>query len=151
MAKPVFLPRETFEVLLKHAVMPTFDLVLEQGNGIVLVRRKIPPYKGVWALPGLRMFKGERIEDTLRRIGKTEVGINIAPSQGRILGQYTQTFKTEHQRQDISTGYLFTIPDNQEIRINPEHFSSYRVTDKIPSNIGAMYKHYVKLWQNLRN
>ena len=54
--KLVYAPREIFERILKYAVIPTFDLILEcRSQGVVLVRRKIAPYKNTWALPGLRM------------------------------------------------------------------------------------------------
>src|SRR6185295_9906108 len=102
-----FAPRRVFEMLLKYMVIPTFDLVIEYGSeGVIVVKRKIPPYDGAWGLPGLRMQKSETIEATLRRIARDEVGLDIDPSKRTFLGQYVGKFRSEHGRQDLSTGYM---------------------------------------------
>ena len=145
-----FAPREVFDQILEYMPIPTFDIVLEYGGqGIVLVRRKIAPYKDVWALPGLRMYKGEDIDDTLQRIAEKELGLAIDTSNKVLLGQFVGKFKTEHDRQDISTGYLIRVTGDQEIAINQEHFHAYRVTREIPENTGAMYRYYLREYQRL--
>lgn len=144
-------PREIFEKILQYAVIPTFDLVIEYGDkGIIIVKRKIAPYKNQWSLPGLRMLKGETIDEALKRIAKQELGLKIDPGKKIFLGQYVGKFKTEHNRQDLSTGYYIKVSDNQKIMINQEHFSDYRITKTIPLNIGGMYKFYLKQYHSLR-
>ncbi len=140
-----FAPREVFEEILEWAVIPTFDLVLSYGDqGVIVARRRIAPYKGVWALPGLRMFKPEGIDDTLRRIAAAELGLRIDPSRKELLGQFVGRFRTEHQRQDLSTGYHVPVDPTQPIRPNKEHFSSVRVVDEAPPGMGAMYRFYLE-------
>ena len=142
--------RKIFELILEWAVIPTFDLVLEvRGKGIIMVRRKIVPYKDQWALPGLRIYKGETINDTLRRIAKQELGIIIDPRKKILLGQYVGKFKTEHQRQDVSTGYLISLDQKtfRKIDYNKERFSEMRVAKNFPGRAGAMYSYYLKLWK----
>ncbi|MDO8655771.1 MAG: NUDIX domain-containing protein, partial [Nanoarchaeota archaeon] len=123
-----FAPRNIFEQILEWAVIPTFDIVIEYGNeGIIVVKRKIPPYQHQWALPGLRMFKNETIADTLRRIAGQELGLQINPAKRGFLGQCVGKFKTEHQRQDLSTGYSLRISSSQKIRLNEAHFSAIKL------------------------
>lgn len=141
-------PREIFEQLLEYAVIPTFDLVVEMpdGAGVVLVRRRIAPYRNQWALPGLRMFKPEGIEDVITRIVADEVGLRVDPVERRFLGQYVGRFQTEHHRQDISTGYAVRSLD-AEIRLNREHFSGCRLIRslaEVPAGTGAMYRFYLE-------
>jgi ADP-ribose pyrophosphatase YjhB (NUDIX family) len=152
MAKELkFAPREVFEQLLEYMVIPTFDLVIEiDQQGIILVRRTIAPYQRQWALPGLRMLKGETIDDTLRRIAQQEVGLEIDPRQKVLLGQFVGKFKTEHQRQDLSTGYWIKVPADRPLTLNPAHFSELRVTYDLPRPMGAMYRHYLQRCQELR-
>ncbi len=70
-----FAPRHLFDQILEYCVVPTFDLVIQMPDGqVLLVRRKLAPYANKWALPGLRMFKPESIEDTLFRIAKQRSG-----------------------------------------------------------------------------
>ncbi len=136
-----FAPREAFETVLTWGVIPTFDLVLTYGDeGVIVVRRKIAPYRNVWALPGLRMFKPESIEDTLTRIARDELGLAIDARARRFLGQYVARFKTEHERQDLSTAYHIPVEPSQEIRPNPRHFSGYRIVRRMPEPSGAMYR-----------
>jgi ADP-ribose pyrophosphatase YjhB (NUDIX family) len=53
-----FAPREIFEQILEWSVIPTFDLLIQYGDqGIILVKRKIAPYKDQWALPGLSVCR----------------------------------------------------------------------------------------------
>jgi ADP-ribose pyrophosphatase YjhB (NUDIX family) len=138
-----YAPREVFEQILEWTVVPTFDLVLSYGDeGIIVARRRIAPYKGVWAFPGLRMFKPEGIDDTLRRIAVTELGLEIDVTRKRFLGQFVGRFRSEHQRQDLSTGYHIPVDDSQPLRPNPAHFSSVKVVRRPPSPMGAMYRFY---------
>jgi len=142
-----FAPRETFEKILKFMPIPTFDLIFYYPDkSVVIVKRKIEPYKNVWALPGLRMFKTESINDTLKRIAKQEIGLAIDPNKKEFVGQYVGKFKTEHNRQDISTCYAIKLSKSENIKMNTEHFSHYKVTKTIPKQIGAMYKYYLHLF-----
>jgi len=146
MNKLKFAPREIFEQILEYAVIPTFDLVVEMPEGgIVIVYRKIQPYANQWALPGLRMMKPEDINDTLARIASQELGLKIDLKRKRFLGQFVGRFRTEHNRQDISTGYAVRAK-TKEIKINQDHFSKYRLITSpsdIPVRIGAMYRFYL--------
>jgi 8-oxo-dGTP pyrophosphatase MutT (NUDIX family) len=142
-----FAPREAFEVILEYAVIPTFDLVVEMpGGGVVVARRIIAPYRNTWALPGLRMFKPEGIEDTLARIAEDELGLPVDVDGRRFLGQYVGRFTTEHGRQDLSTGYAVRAL-SAELRLNAAHFSGYRLVGtpgEVPAGTGAMYRYYLE-------
>lgn len=147
-----FAPREVFEQILEYMPIPTFDLVIEFGDqGVVFVRRRIAPYKDVWALPGLRMLKGEGIDDTLRRIAQAELGLEIETAGKVILGQFVGRFRTERARQDISTGYLVRARGNQAIRPNAAHFHAVRVAQEAPGRMGAMYRFYLARRAALRH
>jgi ADP-ribose pyrophosphatase YjhB (NUDIX family) len=132
---------------LEWSVIPTFDLVVElpDDGGVVLVRRTIAPYENCWALPGLRMFKGESIDDVIARIAEDELGVRVDVDRKRFLGQYVGRFKTEHERQDLSSGYVVQALSS-DLRINAAHFSGHRVIkkqDEVPASTGAMYRFYL--------
>lgn len=142
-----FAPRELFEKILEYCVIPTFDLIIElpEQAGILMVHRIIKPYENCWALPGLRMFKPEDIDDVLRRVAADEVGLEVDVAGKRLLGQFVGKFKSEHQRQDVSTGYVVRAR-HPEVRLNGDHFSSYRIIRKweeVPEPVGTMYRHYL--------
>jgi ADP-ribose pyrophosphatase YjhB (NUDIX family) len=141
-----FAPREIFEKILEYAVIPTFDLVLEfENRGVILLKRSIPPYQDLWALPGLRMFKPEEIEDTLRRIAAAEVGVRVDPERRMFLGQFVGKFKEECCRQDLSTAYYLKVSE-QNAAVNAAHFTESRfvsAVEEIPPDTGEMYRFYL--------
>lgn len=55
--------------------IPTVDIIMEINNGIVLVKRKNPPYG--WAIPGGFIEYGESAEESARREAKEETGLDI--------------------------------------------------------------------------
>jgi hypothetical protein len=85
------------------------------------------------------------IDDVIERIVQDEVGLQIDPVGRRFLGQFTGRFRSEHGRQDISTGYV-VASSTAAIRLNGEHFSGCRVVrslDELPKDLGAMYRFYL--------
>lgn len=118
-------------------------------------RRTISPYESVWVLSGLRMYKEDSINDTLRRIAKQELGLTIDQEKRAFIGQYVGKFQTENERQDLSTGYLIRLKNSEEIKLDKNHFSRYELVKSIPASVGAMYKFYlekflVRFDQNLK-
>ncbi len=53
----------------------TVDVIIETGNGIILIKRKNPPYG--WAIPGGFVDYGESLEDAVCREAKEETGLDI--------------------------------------------------------------------------
>ena len=147
--KPVFAPKEVFDQTLEYFVIPTFDLVIDiPEKGVLIVRRKIAPYAGKWALPGLRMYKNESVDETLMRIARQEVGVDIAVNEKILLGQFVGKFKTEHDRQDLSSGYAVTALSNEPV-LNDAHFTGKRFINdvsEIPADSGAMYRYYLETY-----
>jgi 8-oxo-dGTP pyrophosphatase MutT (NUDIX family) len=144
--RPGFAPRQVFDEILRYAVIPTFDLALWfEGRGIFMARRRISPYQHKWALPGLRILKGEDIEDCLVRIAFEEVGIEIDPSEREFVGQESPQFTTDQDRQDLATCYSFDA-GRQDPVPNEDHFSEWRYVQRgvdIPEPIGGVYRRFL--------
>lgn len=49
----------------------------ENGVSVVLIKRKIEPFKKVWALPGGLVLNGESLDDAVKRELKEEAGIDV--------------------------------------------------------------------------
>ncbi|MFH1259274.1 MAG: NUDIX hydrolase [Elusimicrobiota bacterium] len=55
--------------------IPTADIIIEYGDGIILVDRVNPPFG--WAIPGGFVEYGESLEQAARREAKEETGLEL--------------------------------------------------------------------------
>lgn len=58
-----------------HNPVPTVDVIIALESGIVLVKRKNPPYG--WALPGGFVDYGESLEKAAKREALEETGLDV--------------------------------------------------------------------------
>ena len=64
--------------ILKKTPTLTVDAIIKTNDDkIVLVKRKNPPYKGWWALPGGIVEYGETVEEAVKREVKEETGLEV--------------------------------------------------------------------------
>lgn len=63
-----------------HKLMPIpcIDLVIVRNNKLLLIKRNREPAKLQYWLPGGRIFRGESLEATAKRIAKDEVGLSVS-------------------------------------------------------------------------
>lgn len=55
----------------------TVDAVIIAEGGVVLIRRKNPPFQGMWALPGGFVDVGETVEAAAVREAKEETSLDV--------------------------------------------------------------------------
>jgi len=66
----------------------TVDAIIEQGNKIMLIKRRNEPFKDCWALPGGFIEYNESAEEAAAREAKEETGLSIKISS--LLGVYSE-------------------------------------------------------------
>ncbi|MDA8174716.1 MAG: NUDIX hydrolase [Nitrospiraceae bacterium] len=67
---------ETGPASKKHEnPVPTVDIIIEYGGGIVLIERKNPPHG--WAIPGGFVDIGETLEEAACREAREETGLDV--------------------------------------------------------------------------
>nr|WP_255590783.1 NUDIX hydrolase [Methanobacterium spitsbergense] len=65
----------------------TVDTVIIHKESVTLIKRKNPPYKGSWALPGGFVEYDETVESAAIRETKEETGLDV--TLGDIVGVYS--------------------------------------------------------------
>jgi len=72
-------------VIVYRNPLPTVDIIIRVGGGVVLVERKNPPFG--WALPGGFIDYGESAENAAVREAKEETSLDV--SELRLFGVYS--------------------------------------------------------------
>jgi 8-oxo-dGTP diphosphatase len=81
----------------------TVDGILFNDNSVLLVKRKNPPFQGMWALPGGFVEYGETTEQAVIREVKEETGLMTSISS--LLGVYSDPSR-DPRGHTISVVYL---------------------------------------------
>jgi len=63
------------QIKLFRNPLPTVDVIIKYGAGIIFIKRKNPPPG--WALPGGFVDYGESLEDAVRREAREETGLEL--------------------------------------------------------------------------
>ena len=107
---------------------PTTDCIIFSGNGVVLIRRKNPPFQGKYALPGGFVEENETVEAACIRETKEEVNLDI--KNPVLVGIYSAPGRDPRGRK-VSVAFL------AEADINP-----------LSADDDAMHAEIVTDWQN---
>jgi len=73
--KAIVCPKCGMTVYVYQNPIPTVDIIIETEKGIVLIKRKNPPYG--WAIPGGFVDYGESLEEAAIREAKEETGLDV--------------------------------------------------------------------------
>ena len=71
------LRREYKSVLEKVPILCVDGILTNEKNQVLLVKRKIEPFKKQWWVPGGRVLKGEDLEKAFKRKMREELGIKV--------------------------------------------------------------------------
>jgi len=116
------------------------ELILTSKEGVVLVKRDISPYKGMWHLPGGTVLYGESLLEAAKRVAKEETNLKIEIRQQLGVKDYN---KKSAFGQAISVVYLAEIVSG---RMKGSKFGKeVKAFKEIPKNT---IKQHIELIQN---
>jgi 8-oxo-dGTP diphosphatase len=61
----------------EHIVTSVVAAIVDEEGRVLLTRRRIPPFLGMWVMPGGKVDLGEPILDALKREVHEEVGLEV--------------------------------------------------------------------------
>ena len=89
----------------------TVDVViLYEGNNIILIRRKNPPYQGELALPGGFVDIGETVENACIREAHEETNVNVKIN--KLIGVFSDP-KRDPRGHTVTVAFLCEPVDNK--------------------------------------
>jgi colanic acid biosynthesis protein WcaH len=102
------LPLHRFKRIVKDSVLVALDLLIFNDKGEVLVGlRRNSPAKGRLFMPGGRIYKGENLRSALRRISKSETGVDLSKENGTLYGVYDHLYRDNaFGEPGVSTHYV---------------------------------------------
>lgn len=101
----------------------TVDAVLMDKGKILLVKRKIIPFIGYWALPGGFVNRGETLRKAVAREVLEETGLKAVPQ--KIIGIYDDPKREPTRGHVITVGFLCKITSGK-LKPQPEEVSETR-------------------------
>jgi ADP-ribose pyrophosphatase YjhB (NUDIX family) len=72
-----WLSEDEYNFIFSRVPRPCVDIIIKSDDGILLSHRDIEPAKGDWHFPGGMIYKGESLEDAVKRIAKKETGLDV--------------------------------------------------------------------------
>ncbi len=137
------LSEKEFKKIYTKVPRITIDLIIVKGKTFLLTKRSIKPFNGLWHFPGGTVLYKEKIEDTISRVAKEELGIKII--QKKFLG-YIEVLN-DGFRHSVSLAFKCSIPKNQTPK-PLEQADELKFFNKIPKKMIPIQEKFLK--SNLR-
>lgn len=125
-----FLPQEYFDWVQKAVPMVCVDIIVKDGNKVLLGRRNTYPFIGLWHIPGGLIYYNEKIQDAIDRIAKREIGLEVEIVEQLPLHEYINEDPRGHF---IGLNYIVKSTGG-EIKTN-EYNSDFQYFDFVPNDI----------------
>lgn len=141
------IPEDVFGQCLAHLPQACVELVLERDGAVLLARRTNEPAKGEWFWPGSRLYKGERLEDAARRVGREELGIEVELVEQ--VGVYSHFWETSSvagtdSRHTVNVVYhVRPVADDPVIELDDQH-DDYRFVESVDPEFHEYVRRYLQ-------
>ncbi len=76
-----FIEASLYQQILENIPIACVDIAIVDQGAVLLLKRKDPPARGQWWLPGGRVLKGEMMRETAQRKAREEVGMECHVGQ----------------------------------------------------------------------
>lgn len=122
------LPYEEFMSIYHKVPRAAIDVIVKTPQGIVLTKRSIPPFKGMWHVCGGTVLFMEPIKHAINRIVEDELGVKVKVIKPLGIIEYFN----DDGRHTISNAFLAEITGG-ELR-GSKQGEEFAVFSKLPDN-----------------
>jgi 8-oxo-dGTP diphosphatase len=107
----------------QHVVPSVVAVIVDDADRVVLTRRSVPPFRGLWVMPGGKIDLGEPIVRAVHREVREEIGIEV------VVGGLVDVF--EHLTPGPDNDHFVILyyrcrPSTRELAPNPAEVAEAR-------------------------
>lgn len=125
------MPYAEFKDIYSKVTKLSVEVIILKEDKILLTRRAIPPGIGQWHTPGGTVLKGEKLNQTVQRVAKEELGLSVGI--GKYVGIIEYNTYINKYDQGISLVFLVTPKNNKEIILDGQS-DKYDYFGEVPKN-----------------
>lgn len=107
----------------------TVDGIIFKDHKVLLIKRKNPPFKGKWALPGGFVEYNEKTEDAVVREIFEETGLKTRVRS--LLGVYSDPSR-DPRGHTVSVAYILETQDEQPVGGDDAFLAKFFILDNLP-------------------
>ena len=139
-----WISADDWETIVASVPIVSVDLVVSHDGGVVVGRRTNEPAKGHWFVPGGRVYKGETRRESVHRIGREELGVDVEIVES--LGAFEHRYETADvpvadSKHYLANGYAVDIVDGT-FEPDDQH-ETFRVFHEPPEPCHEYVRDYV--------
>lgn len=123
-----------WQTVVESVPVPSVDLVVVTDGSVVLAERTNQPAEGEWFVPGGRIQKGERIEEAVHRVARTELDVSVTIRER--LGAYDHFYEVsdvpDTSKHYVAHGFVVET-DGDPVTADDQH-ADVRVFESRPDD-----------------
>jgi ADP-ribose pyrophosphatase YjhB (NUDIX family) len=136
------LSESEFKKIYSKVVRLCVDLVIKTPEGIILTKRSIKPYKDMWHLPGGTVLLKEKLTDSVKRVARDELGLEVGIDKFLGFIYYPSAQKEKGYSWIVSAAFLAWV-ESGKIEKN-EDTKDIKIFKKLPEDIIKEQKNFLK-------
>lgn len=111
---------DKFRDIYSKATRLCVEVIIQTEKGIVLTLRQHSAWRDMWHIPGGTVYYGERLEETVKRVTKEEVGVEVCIKE--LLGyiHYPSEEKERGYGWSVGMAFLCEIKQGQLLEKNSD-------------------------------
>ena len=149
------LKKEQYLDVIEKTTLTSVDLIIMKNNCILMGLRKNNPAKNYYFTPGVRTYKNENQLEAIKRVGKSELGIDINPENVKLVGVYDHIYDNNFDNNNFGTHYVVTaylhkIKNNIKIELDDQHDEIKWINIDNMINDNTVHQYVKNYYKNLK-
>ncbi len=136
------ISQEKFREIYSQVPRLCVEVIVKTPEGLVLTKRRIKPYKGLWHIPGGTVLYGETLEEAVKRVAMEELNLDVGID--KVLGYIHYPNEAKERGFGWSVGIAFlTYVEGGRLEADGQA-DNVLITKEIPKGMIAEQEEFIK-------